>query len=24
VSKVRPEAWWFYHSQDYKSPNRWL
>jgi hypothetical protein len=21
VSKIRPEAWWSYHSQDYKSPN---
>jgi hypothetical protein len=21
VSKVRPEAWWSYYSQDYKGPN---
>jgi hypothetical protein len=21
VSKIRPEAWWSYYSQGYKSPN---
>ena len=24
VSKIRPEAWWSYHDQDYKGPNGWL